>query len=77
MGFLEDDKEYIEAIKEAKDWGSGYFLRKLFVTMLLSNSISRPEKVWFQTWEWLSDDILFQQRRILHLPGIHTNTILI
>lgn len=29
MGFLEDDKEYIEAIKEAKDWGSRYYLRKL------------------------------------------------
>lgn len=35
IGFLEDDLEYIEAIKEASEWGSGYFLRKLFVVMLL------------------------------------------
>ena len=42
MRFLEDDKEFEEAIREAKDWGSGYFLRKLFVTMLLSNNINTP-----------------------------------
>lgn len=45
MGLLEDDREYIEAIKEANEWGSGHYLRKLFVTMLISNSINRPEHV--------------------------------
>ncbi|GAU51758.1 hypothetical protein TSUD_415470, partial [Trifolium subterraneum] len=64
MGFLEDDREFILAIKQAKDWGSGYFLRKLFVTMLLSGSINRPKHVWMNTREWLSDSILYEQRRI-------------
>ncbi|KAG4997228.1 hypothetical protein JHK84_028255 [Glycine max] len=61
------------AIREAKDWDSGYFLRKLFVTMLLSNNINNPKNVWAQTWEWLSDGILFEQRRVLHFPDLpHT-----
>ncbi|KAG4946474.1 hypothetical protein JHK87_042481 [Glycine soja] len=29
MGFIGDDKEYIEAIREAYHWGSSHFLRKL------------------------------------------------
>jgi len=50
-GFLADDREYVEAIKEAKEWGYGNFLRRLFVTMLMSNSINKPEEVWKKTWE--------------------------
>lgn len=45
-GFLEDDKEYVAFIEEAKDWGSSYFLRKLFVTILLSSTINIPRQVW-------------------------------
>jgi len=63
-GFIGDDKEYVEAIREAYHWGSGYFLRKLFVTMLLSNSINKPKNVWIKVWHWVSDGILFQQRRM-------------
>ncbi|XP_058727157.1 uncharacterized protein LOC131598591 [Vicia villosa] len=63
MGFLNDDKEYVAAINEAKDWGSGHFLRKLFVTMLLSGTINRPRHVWEKTWRTLSDGILYQQRQ--------------
>ncbi|CAL0330224.1 unnamed protein product [Lupinus luteus] len=48
-GLLKDDREYIEAIREAKDWGSGFYLRKLFVTMLLSTSMNRPNHVWENT----------------------------
>jgi hypothetical protein len=72
MGFLGDDKEFIGAIKEAKDWGSGTVLRYLFVTMLLSATMDRPAHVWKNTFQWLSDDILYTQRRIARNPG---NTI--
>lgn len=70
-GLLEDDREYIEAIKEAKDWGLGHCLRKLFVTMLLVGSINRPEHVWKHTWQWLSDGILYDQRRLAENQGMH------
>ncbi|KAL2581050.1 hypothetical protein AAZV13_15G161800 [Glycine max] len=32
MGFLQDDREYVEAIKEAKGWGTTNYLRKLVRT---------------------------------------------
>ncbi|XP_050885358.1 uncharacterized protein LOC127090498 [Lathyrus oleraceus] len=44
MRFLNDDKEYVAAINEAKDCGSSHFLRKLFVTMLLFSTINRPRQ---------------------------------
>lgn len=69
IGFLDDDKEYIEAIREAKDWGYGHFLRKLFVTILISNSINKPEDVWANTWQWLSYVILYEQWRLTTIQG--------
>jgi hypothetical protein len=70
MGFLEDDKEYINAIKQAKDWGSGYFLRRLFVVMLLANTMNRPRHVWDETKVWLCDGILYQQKIIANNRGM-------
>ncbi|XP_058750081.1 uncharacterized protein LOC131623071 [Vicia villosa] len=67
MGFLNDDKEYVAAINKAKDWGSGHFLRNLFVTMLLSGTINRPRHVWQKTWKTLSDGILHRQRQLNHI----------
>ncbi|KAL2992795.1 hypothetical protein AAZX31_10G068400 [Glycine max] len=50
MGFLQDDREYVEAIKEAKDWGTTNYLRKLFVLILLTGAMSKLEEVWNQCW---------------------------
>jgi hypothetical protein len=71
MGFLGDDKEYILAIKESKDWSSGYFLRKLFVIMLLASTMERPRHVWDETKQWLSDGILHAQRILANNRGIN------
>ena len=46
---LDDDKEYIDGITEASFWRSGHFLRCLFITMLYSISVSRPEFIWEST----------------------------
>ena len=59
MSFLQDDREFVEAIKEAKDWGTTHYLRKLFVLMLLTGTMNKPEEVWDQTWHWLADDIVY------------------
>ncbi|XP_020994900.1 uncharacterized protein LOC107481086 [Arachis duranensis] len=69
-GLLDDDREYIDAIQEANNWGSGEYLRKLFATLLFSNSMTRPEYVWDNTWHILSDDILHRQKRILDNPDL-------
>jgi len=69
LGFLGDDKEFVEAIIEAGKWGTWLFLRLLFATLLVSNQLSKPDYVWNNTWEYLSDDILDRQRRRLQVPG--------
>ena len=60
MGFLQDDREYVEAIREAKDWGTANYLRKLFLLILLIGAMSKPEEDWNQCWHWLVDDIAYQ-----------------
>jgi hypothetical protein len=69
MGLLDDDTEYVEAIKEVAFAGSGPYLRNLFATLLASNSLSRPDIVWEETWNYLSDDILRKRRIDSNCPG--------
>ncbi|XP_058741254.1 uncharacterized protein LOC131613618 [Vicia villosa] len=76
MGFLEDDREYIGAIKEASQWGSGHFLRKLFVIMLLSRTISRPVHVWNKSWILLSNDLQLSEVDLQSLTLIEIETLL-
>ena len=58
MGLLDDDKDYVDGILEASFWASGHYLRKLFAVLLTSNSISRTEYVWNQTWHVISEYVL-------------------
>ncbi|XP_072077873.1 uncharacterized protein [Arachis hypogaea] len=67
LGLLQDDKEFIDAIKEASSWASGSYVRRLFVILLTSNNISRPEHVWDRCWHELSDDILYRQRAVMNM----------
>ncbi|XP_076950263.1 uncharacterized protein LOC143623183 [Bidens hawaiensis] len=62
-GLLDDDKEYIEAIEEASHTANGYYLRNLFATMLITSSLSRPDYVWDNTWQFLVDGILYHQQK--------------
>ncbi|XP_071726239.1 uncharacterized protein [Rutidosis leptorrhynchoides] len=57
MGLLADDKEYIASIKEVHQWACGEQCRDLFVSLITSDSISCPERVWQQTCDLLSDDL--------------------
>ncbi|XP_031124265.1 uncharacterized protein LOC116026979 [Ipomoea triloba] len=69
-GLLDDDKEYIDAIKEASDWSSAHSMRKLFVTLLTSNSFNRPEIVWKEVLDYLSKDVEYNQRIFLSIPDL-------
>ncbi|RZC25470.1 hypothetical protein D0Y65_004248 [Glycine soja] len=70
MGFLQDDKEFIEAIKEAKDWGSTHYIRKLFVLLLLTATMNKPKQVWDQTWHWMADDIVYNYKKLSTSPAL-------
>ncbi|XP_019188878.1 PREDICTED: uncharacterized protein LOC109183148 [Ipomoea nil] len=64
-GLLDEDKEYIGAIQEASYWSSAQSMRQLFVTLLITNSLNRPEHVWNEVWHHLAEDAQFNQRRLL------------
>ncbi|XP_058758996.1 uncharacterized protein LOC131632231, partial [Vicia villosa] len=76
MGFLEDDREYIGAIKEASHWGSRHFLHKLFVVMLLSGTVNRPANVWKKTWILLSDALVLTEEQTKMLTLIEIEILL-
>ncbi|XP_072077963.1 uncharacterized protein [Arachis hypogaea] len=67
LGLLQDDRKFMDAIKEASLWASGSYVRRLFVILLTSNNISRPEHVWDRCWHVLSDDILYRQRTVMNI----------
>lgn len=69
LGMLDDDKEYIDAIRDASSWSSGVYLRSLFVMLLLSNTLSRPDKIWDECRQELSDGIIHYQRTTLRYEG--------
>ncbi|XP_076921293.1 uncharacterized protein LOC143582659 [Bidens hawaiensis] len=69
-GLLDDDKEYIEAIEEASCTANGYYLRNFFATMLITSSLSRPDYIWDNTWQFLVDGILYQQQKKPKNPGL-------
>ncbi|XP_012841489.1 PREDICTED: uncharacterized protein LOC105961772 [Erythranthe guttata] len=68
LGLLDDDKEYIDAIKEASTWANGGYIRRLFVVLLISNSFTRPEHVWESCWSDLSDDIAYKHQQLHNNP---------
>ncbi|GJV95240.1 putative PIF1 DNA helicase/replication protein A1-like protein [Tanacetum coccineum] len=70
MGLLENDKEYIESIKEAHKCNTGDYCRTLFVMLITENALSRPAHVWEQTCNELSEDIESLRRRELNMPTL-------
>ncbi|KAH1232889.1 hypothetical protein GmHk_09G025454 [Glycine max] len=68
MGFLQDDREFVEAIKEAKDWGTTNYLRKLFVPLLnLKNFGIRHEIELDIDDEQLKNLTLLEIEKLLHV----------
>ncbi|XP_042067055.1 uncharacterized protein LOC121810326 [Salvia splendens] len=70
LGLLDDDKEYVDGIIEASFWSSAHSIRLLFVSLLTSESISRPDFVWRSCWKYLSDDVQYNQRKLRNHAGL-------
>lgn len=60
LGLLDEDNEYIDSIIESSHWRSAKYLRQLFVTLIISNSITRPKYVWRKAKMHLFDDMLYR-----------------
>jgi len=69
LGLLVDDKEFIDAIKEASELASGNQLRRLFVSLLVMNTMSKPNVIWNATWKLLSDGIIHHKSKQNNLSG--------
>ncbi|GKC23357.1 hypothetical protein Tco_1025507, partial [Tanacetum coccineum] len=70
MGLLDDDREYIDGITEASFWGAAHYLRSMFVMLITSDTVSRPEHVWECTWTMLAEDMESIQRKTYDRPGL-------
>lgn len=70
-GLLDDDEEYINDIVRRSFESSGNDLRHVFVMMLLSNTLSMPETVWENTWQYLSEDMEHNRRIFFNRPGFN------
>uniref|UniRef100_A0A0R0HCZ1 ATP-dependent DNA helicase n=1 Tax=Glycine max TaxID=3847 RepID=A0A0R0HCZ1_SOYBN len=61
IDFLQDDREF----------GTTNYLRKLFVLILLSGVITKPEELWNQTWNWLAEDIAYHYKKTTLNTELH------
>nr|GEY10165.1 putative diphthine methyl ester synthase [Tanacetum cinerariifolium] len=81
-GLLDDDeREYILGLEEIHGWELGNKVRFSFVHLLMSNSMSRPDHVWNETWKFMKDDIEHRERQLLNNPDLeflqnHANTLI-
>ena len=69
-GLLQDDKEYIDGLIEASQWGMGDYLRSYFVALIMTDTMSRPDFVWSKTWRLMAEDVQDKERRTQNDPGI-------
>ena len=72
---LDEDKEYIDGLIEASQWGMGDYLRNYFVSLILTDTMSRPEIVWEKSWKLLAEDVLQLEQNKRNHPGNKSFTI--
>ncbi|CAN1725764.1 hypothetical protein LINPERHAP1_LOCUS229 [Linum perenne] len=70
LGFLADDNEWHDCLQEVSTWASGRKMRRIFATMLAFSQVSNTKELWERNWELLSEDILYNQRRLLNTPHL-------
>jgi len=70
QGLLEDDTQWRNTLDEAATVQSPAQLRQLFAIMLATCGISNPVELWDDFKEHLTEDILFQRRRLAEDPQL-------
>ncbi|GLT90737.1 hypothetical protein SLE2022_086550 [Rubroshorea leprosula] len=70
FGLISDDKEWNDAIDEARHWAIGPQLRELFITILLFCEVNDPIQFWEVNWKTLSEDIPFKLVHQFNFPNL-------
>ncbi|CAN1240790.1 ATP-dependent DNA helicase PIF1 [Linum perenne] len=73
-GFLTDDGEWNNCLREVSFTATGRKMRMLFVTIIMYCDVSDVGALWMKNWELLSDDIQSLRRRELKLPHLELST---
>ncbi|XP_074364503.1 uncharacterized protein LOC141705465 [Apium graveolens] len=64
LGLLKDDKQWHVAMSENVVHAMPQQLRQLFVFIFSNNQVADPLKLWEQHWKSMSDDVLYNRRRL-------------
>lgn len=70
LGLLGNDLEWRSALEEASHWSSPFNLRQLFVTLVMYCEVGDPKKLWDDSWELMSDDILYRLKKMLDINSL-------
>lgn len=65
LGLIDNDNEWHEAIRENAISASANQLRNLFVHIIANCQVSDPRTLWNEHWESMSDDILYNRRKMV------------
>ena len=61
LRFLDDDKEWINCLKEVAHWATGEQLRALFATILLHCEVSDPSELWKSIANLFYEDLMHKR----------------
>lgn len=64
LGLLHNDKQWHDALAENSHSSMPFQLRAMFVNILVYCSVSDPLALWDAHWQSLSDDIVYNRRKI-------------
>lgn len=64
LGLLNNDNQWHDALSENSDSSMPFQLRAMFVNILVYCSVSNPYGLWEAHWKALSDDVLYNKRKV-------------
>lgn len=70
LGLLQNNNEWHEALTENAHTAFPKQLRQLFVHILSNCQVSDPLKLWKDHWERMSEDILYDRRKLTNNPEL-------
>ncbi|CAN1247128.1 ATP-dependent DNA helicase PIF1 [Linum grandiflorum] len=73
-GFLTDDGEWHNCLREVSFTASAKQMRILFVTLIMFSEVSNVGDLWSKNWNLLSDDIQYLRRQELNIPHLEISS---